>query len=268
MTTTALARIFSYLGAVLALLAIGAWVNNRDGPAIFHYVRFDERMTVDAYNAIIAISVLLIIVASALGLYASRRPGGWLHRIPVVRFSDKFPFIGPPDTQSEDIGRSGLVAYQIATLILVLLIPAGALVHLNHWLLYDRGRVWNAAVESVDGAPVIDTIPFLGPSVAGRAVLSSPQQNNGKADFRLVDRMEDIMTARRYADESRPKPERPPSEPCQGHPDKCTGVTWCPLWSPLLLWMLTLVAWLCTAWALFMIFGVNRAHPAAHGDVS
>ena len=35
MAPKALAQIFSYLGAVLALLAIGAWVNNRDGPNIF-----------------------------------------------------------------------------------------------------------------------------------------------------------------------------------------------------------------------------------------
>jgi hypothetical protein len=143
MAPKALAPIFSYLGAVLALLAIGAWVNNRDGPNIFHYARFDERMTIDAYYAILAISVLLFIVALTLGRYAGHQSDGWLNRVPVVKFSDKFPFIAPSDTQPGDIGKTGFVAYQIATLILVLLIPAAALFHLNKFLLYDRGRVWS-----------------------------------------------------------------------------------------------------------------------------
>ncbi|MGZ5005328.1 MAG: hypothetical protein ACXV8H_07400 [Chthoniobacterales bacterium] len=87
MAPKALAQIFSYLGAVLALLAIGAWVDNRDGPNIFHCVRFDERMTIDAYFAIFAISVLLFIVALTLARYAGQQSDGWLNRIPVVRFS-------------------------------------------------------------------------------------------------------------------------------------------------------------------------------------
>jgi hypothetical protein len=258
MAPKALAQIFSYLGAVLALLAIGAWVNNRDGPNIFHYVRFDERMTIDAYFAIFAISVLLFIVALTLASYAGHQSDGWLNRIPIVKFSDKFPFVAPSETQPGDIGKTGFVAYQIATLILVLLIPAAALFHLNNYVFYDRGRVWNASVRSIDGARVIDTIPFLSPTAEGRAVLDSPKQNNGKADFRLADRMEDIMTERHEVDPSKPKPENAPSTPCKNDTNKCTGVTWSPLWSPLVLWTLTLAAWLCTAWAFFMVFRVSR----------
>ena len=258
MTPKALAQLFSALGAVLALLAIGAWVNNRDGPNIFHYVRFDERMTIDAYFAIFAISALLIIVAVAGGLYARQQAGGWLKRIPAVKFSDKFPFVSGADAQSEDIGKGGRIAWQIAALVLVFLIPAAALVHLNQYLLYDRGRVWNAAARSVDGAPVGETIPFLSPSAAGRAVLDSPKLSNGNADFRLADRMEDIATEQNHVG-IRPKPEYPPSVPCQQDINKCTGITWWPWLSPLLLWTLTLAAWLFTAWAFFMIFRVRKA---------
>jgi hypothetical protein len=259
MTPKALAQLFSYLGAVLALLAIGAWVNNRDGPNIFNYLRFDERITIDAYFAIFALSMLLIIVALAAGFYAREQPDGWLKRIPVVRFSEKFPFVTPSDSQPEDIGKGGPIAYLATTVVLVFLIPAAALFHLNRYVLYDRGRVWNAAVRSVDGAPVWETIPFLSLSAQGRAVLDSPKQNNGRADFRLADRTEDIVTEQNYvAPGSKPKPEHLPSVPCQKDTNKCTGVTWWPWLSPLLLWTLTLAAWFCTIWAFFMIFRVSK----------
>ena len=161
----------------------------------------------------------------------------------MVRFSDKFPFVAPSETQPGDISKSGFVAYQVATLILVLLIPAAALFHLNKYVFYDRGRVWNASVRSIDGARVIDTIPFLSPTAEGRTVLDSPKQNNGKADFRLADRMEDIMTERHEVDKSKPRPEYPPSAPCKQDTSECTGVTWSPLWSPLVLWTLTPHRW-------------------------
>jgi hypothetical protein len=261
MTTKALARMFSYLGAVLAVLAIGAWVNSQGGPNIFHYVSFDERPTIDAYYAIFAISALLIIAALALAFYSRRQTDGWLNRIPVVRFSDKFPFVASSAAQPEQIGRRGFIAYQSATLVLVLLIPAASLFHLNQYLLNDRGRVWNAAVRSVDSAPVRETIPFLWPTAKGRAVLDSPAQNNGKADFRLADRIEDIETEQHRVI-GRPEPKEAPSDLCKDHFDKCTGVTWFPIWSPLLLWTLTLAAWICTAWAFFMIFRVSKPkHP-------
>ncbi len=264
MTPKALAQLFSYLGAVLALLAIGAWVNNRDGPNIFHYVRFDERPTIDAYFAIFAISTLLIIVALAAGFYARQQADGWLNRIPVVTFSKKFPFITPSDNQSENSGTS--VAYQIATLVLVFLIPAASLFHLNRFLLYDRGRIWNAATKMVDGAPVADTIPFLWPTAEGHAVLDSSDANKDKADFRLADRMEDIVKDQNNYGGGKPVPRSPVSQPCEHDINKCTGITWWPWLSPLLLWMLTLTAWLCTAWAFFMIFRLSSPGLQGYGQ--
>jgi hypothetical protein len=152
-------------------------------------------------------------------------------------------------------------------LCLFLVMPACTLLPFNVKVFWDIGLVWNIEAKSVRGeTPLAHAIKFLKGSQSAEVKtvcfkLCEWRETVQNPDFRLADRGEDIAAAKRWESE---QPRDAPSwssgvsKACREDFRRCQGVRWYPFWSPLILWGLTLGAWLSTALCLVMIvFGFD-----------
>jgi hypothetical protein len=137
-----LGRVWSILGALLALYAVGTWIILRGGKSFAEIPGLEARSPViSAYQAVLVVGTLLGIL-SAVGIQYMRRPAGPGETLlPVVAIAD----VGPHDARSWSMRL-----YQGLFFLIFLLLPAVALFELNDAVL-DRGVLWHESDAALGG---------------------------------------------------------------------------------------------------------------------
>ena len=135
MSQSGLARVWSFLGALLALYAVGTWIILQGGKSFAELPGLEGRSPVtSAYEAVIIIGLLLGIL-SAVGLAYIRKAEG----------SDEglLPIVGIADTAPHRMHSVSMFFYQGFFVLIFLLVPAASLYKLNHDVLSD-GVLWHS----------------------------------------------------------------------------------------------------------------------------
>ena len=154
MSLRGLARVWSVLGVLLSLYAVGTWINLQGGKYLADLPGLDARSPVpSAFFAVLIIGFLLGILSwvGILYLRHSEHPGD--ASLPVVAIAD----VGPHDMRSPP-----MLFYQGIFFAVYLLIPAIALCQLDR-VLWKRGVVWH------EGAPALSAIPLKNAFYWGQA---------------------------------------------------------------------------------------------------
>ena len=135
MSQSGLARVWSFLGALLALYAVGTWIILQGGKSFAELPGLEGRSPVtSAYEAVIIIGLLLGIL-SAVGLAYIREAEG----------SDEglLPVVGIADTAPHRMNSASMFFYQGFFLLIFLVVPSVSLYKLNHDVLHD-GVLWHS----------------------------------------------------------------------------------------------------------------------------
>jgi hypothetical protein len=140
---SALARVWSYLGGLLALYAAGSWIILQGGKSFAELPGLEGRAPVtSAFEAVIVVGPLLGIL-SGIGLQHMRKAQAACQPLlPVVAIAD----LGPHDMRSWSMRL-----YQGFFFLVFLFLPAAALYKLNDDVL-ERGVLWH------DGDPALGAI--------------------------------------------------------------------------------------------------------------
>jgi hypothetical protein len=140
-----LARVWSFLGSLLALYAAGTWIILQGGKSFAELPGLEGRAPVtSAYEAVLIIGLLLGIV-SVVGLLYMRKTGG--------RGESLLPVVGIADTGPHAMNSASMRVYQAFFVLIFLVLPAAALYKLNHDVIKD-GVFWH------DGDPALSSISF------------------------------------------------------------------------------------------------------------
>ena len=145
MSLSGLARVWSFLGALLALYAAGTWIILQGGKSFAELPGLEGRSPVtSAYEAVIIIGLLLGILSAAGLAYMRKAEGSGEGLLPVV---------GIADTAPHRMNSASMRFYQGFFVLIFLVLPAVSLYKLNHDVL-DDGVLWHS------GDPALGSISF------------------------------------------------------------------------------------------------------------
>jgi hypothetical protein len=263
-----LARVWSFMGSLLALYAAGTWIILQGGKSFAELPGLEGRAPVtSAYEAVLIIGLLLGLL-SAVGLtYMRKSRGTGQGPLPVVGIGD----IGPHDMNS-----ASMRFYQAFFVLIFLFLPAIALFKLNHDVIKD-GVLWH------DGDPALGSISFKNTfgwtredasEYACRREVTRPNDytwlanrrcdilkaNNlrpfNKAGMSTNENLEKITTApacvhdlaKGRVNTDTCDNTRDISEECEKSERNCRGIQWLPFLSPLAQAALTLFGWAMFVW--------------------
>jgi hypothetical protein len=140
---SALARVWSYLGGLLALYAAGTWIILQGGKSFAELPGLEGRAPVtSAFEAVIVIGLLLGILSGVGIRHIRKAQAAGQPLLPVVAIAD----LGPHDVRS-----GSMRLYQGFFVLVFLFLPAAALYTLNEDVL-ERGVLWH------DGDPALGAI--------------------------------------------------------------------------------------------------------------
>ena len=272
MSRSGLSRVWSVLGALLALYAIGTWIIVQGGKSFAEIPGLDGRaQVVSAYQAALAVGILLGIL-SAVGIQYMRKPakkGETL--LPVVAIAD----LGPHQARSWSMRL-----YQGFFFLVFLLIPAAALLQLNQIVL-DRGILWHQGDAALGSIAVKNAFALTRGSsdqdvkehacqddvmrAEGFVWLANMRcdiaKDNQLQPFDKVGRslLENAQSAKSSCTRELAIPRSTPeacksvrdiSEQCEASERRCRGMQWLPVLSPALLLATTMFGWVMLLWLL------------------
>ena len=273
MSRAGLARIWGALGALLALYATGTWIILQGGKSFAEIPGLEAKAPVtSAYQAIPIIGVLLGVLAIV----------GLAHMRAKHQESESlFPIVAIADLGPHQLSAWSMRVYQGVFVLIFLLVPAAALVHLNSVVL-QRGVLWH------DGEPALSGIALknaYGPSAtigpdanesACASTITRPKDGyvwlgNMRCDFAKAGRLKPFnKDGKSLADDAAGGPAssctrdlalsqsrqqscegaRDISEECETSERNCRGVQWLPFWSPVLLIVPAVFGWIMLIWLL------------------
>jgi hypothetical protein len=267
-----LSRVWSVLGALLALYAIGTWIIVQGGKSFAEIPGLDGRaQVVSAYEATLAVGILLGVL-SAVGIQYMRKPakrGETL--LPVVAIAD----LGPHQARSWSMRL-----YQAFFVLVFLLIPAAALLQLNGIIL-DRGVLWHQGDAALGSIALKNAFALTRGSSDQDAKEYACRDEvtrvegfvwlaNMRCDIAKDNQLQPFDKAGRSLPENaqsvkssctrdlalpRSTPEacrsvRDISEYCEASERRCRGMQWLPILSPILPVATTIFGWLMLVWLL------------------
>lgn len=272
MSLSGLARIWSFLGALLALYAAGTWLILQGGKSLAELPGLEGRSPVtSAYEAVLIIGLLLGVL-SAVGItYMRKSQGNGQGLLPVVAIADT----GPHDMKSWSMR-----VYQGFFVLIFLFLPAISLYKLNSDVIRDgvlwhnddpalgsialkNAFAWKLGKEERDAKEYdcrkdvtraegftwlankrCDIVKAKGLKPFDKAGPSTAQNIDDVTDAPACVR--DLAKGRVDAD----KCERAIdiSEECESSERHCRGIQWFPFLSPLAQAVLTFFGWGMFAW--------------------
>jgi hypothetical protein len=286
MSKAGLARVWSILGALLALYATGTWIVLQGGKAFAEIPGLERGAPVaSAYQAIVMIGVLLGILC-ATGIRHMRASDATKETLlPVVAIGD----VGP-----HNISAWSMRLYQCTFFVAFVLVPAAALYKLNDAVL-ERGVLWRDGDAALGGVALKNAFAWtrgdLPSDVSEHACVGAMawQGRYWLADMRcdlarnagLAPFVETGKTIAENAKSSAPgcardlavarstpgvcSSTRDISEACEDSSRRCRGVEWLPTLSPLLMVTSTIFGWAMSFW-LIAEWVWKRVRSAGRGD--
>lgn len=232
MTREALGRIWGVLGTFLAVYTFNAWSKSQGGPALGEVLLLDSRPRIASLYAFFVIAVLLALLAFVGTLHARRSQGSWVNRLPLVGFA---PEISARINRKD---RSVLV-YQLASLVIFVVLPALSLVHLGREVL-SEAAIWNRhRPESAGHAPTPMDVIFRRLDERQRSLLFENDDRGRRANLRLANGPEDAAhaaecrAARDGASCAEPARSDRVTQACREDASLCDGVEWCSWGTPI-----------------------------------
>lgn len=270
MSRSGLTRVWSVLGALLALYAIGTWVNLQGGKSFADLPGLDGRAPIiSAYEAVVIIGTLLGILSGVGIQYMHNAAGQREALLPVVGIGD----VGPHDKRSW-----AMRLYQTFFFLVFLLVPAVALYQLNTAVL-QRGVLWHNGDPALSGIVLQNAFSWTrgasDPDVKEYNCRNVVMRDGGfvwlinmRCDVVKANRLKPFAGAAKSMTED--AESRPPActrdlaiarsqvEKCEGATDiseiceaserRCRGMQWLPILSPLLLAGTTVFGWVMFVW--------------------
>ena len=270
MSLSGLARVWSFLGALLALYAAGTWIILQGGKSFAELPGLEGRSPVtSAYEAVIIIGLLLGIL-SAVGLaYMRKAEGSGEGLLPVV---------GIADTAPHRMNSASMFFYQGFFVLIFLVLPADSLYKLNHDVLND-GVLWHSGDPALGSISVKNGFGWTQDNAKEYACsgeVTRPKDNTWLANKRCdivkandlkpfkqtgSTTLEDIEKATEASecvrDLARDKLKsdtcenvRDISEECEKSERNCRGIQWLPFISPFAQAAFTIFGWGMCVWLL------------------
>jgi hypothetical protein len=270
MSRSGLARVWSILGALLALYAIGTWIILQGGKSFAEIPGLEGRAPItSAYQAVLIVGTLLGILSAVGILYMRKSEGAGEGLLPVVAIAD----VGPHDMRSWSMRL-----YQGFFFFVFLLVPAVALYQLNDAVL-ERGVLWHNGDAALGAIAVKNAFAWTrGTSDQDTKEYACQNEvTRGDGFMWLANMRCDIVKANRLkpfaktgrsiaenAESASPACTRDlalarskiescenatdVSEECETSERHCRGMQWLPLTSPLLLAGTTIFGWTMFLW--------------------
>jgi hypothetical protein len=262
--------VWSVLGALLALYAIGTWVILQGGKSFAELPGLDGRAPViSAYEAVVIVGTLLGILSGVGIQYMHNIRGAGEALLPVVGIGDT----GPHDTRS-----LAMRLYQSFFFLVFLLVPAVALYQLNAAVL-QRGVIWHDGDAALGGIALQNAFSWTRGASDQDAreydCRNVVTRDGGfvwlastRCDVVKASRLKPFASAgKSMTEDAEPRPPactrdlaiaRSKIEKCEGATDvseiceaserRCRGMQWLPVLSPLLLVGATIFGWAMFVW--------------------
>jgi hypothetical protein len=264
-----LTRVWSVVGALLALYAVGTWVILQGGKSFAEIPGLDGRApVVSAYEGVVIIGTLLGLL-SGVGILHMRSRRADEALLPIVGIGD----VGPHDMRS-----GAMHLYQAFFFVVFLLIPAIALYQLNAAVL-QRGIFWHDSDAALAGIASRNAFAWTrgtaNQDVGEYACRKEVMRDDGfvwlanmRCDLAKASRLKPFVSAGKSLVEdaesrspscaselakARSKFEKCESatdisEICEASERRCRGMQWLPVLSPLLQVVATMFGWVMFVW--------------------
>lgn len=274
MNASALTKLWTALGSILAYYSANAWLHDRNAGLLFDVLLIDERRVPNAYFSIIIVGTLLILTCKVGAAYAKLQPhANWAGRIPVV-FVDSLMF----DTRAARL-------YQAAVLFAFVVLPAGCLLHMCNQLykygaLFPDVKVARATSEaclsgmqsSQNGECVPEPFRLKGAGILAAAIHVRP-------DYCIMEwhdgypgllRRFDAQVAGKMMPGTDTNQDLPEHNACRDSPklNWTGGVTWIALASPLALACSVIFAFAAIGLLFFRLIGGTSPNAEAQRTLS